>query len=285
MPPHTDDGSDDQPIARMMAGYEPAVRGDLDAGDAGVAAGSLGDDTISQKNEGAQQKKHTKGTKRKVGASGFRGVAFHLVSGKFRARITSSTGDGRQRALGYFPTKEEAAKAWDRAARGLGFDEEYLNFPFSGAEGSEGGPGVPIGVGGADAAGAGGGTGGGQRATHGRQPTHARPNPAVAASLRVSPTHADTDRDNEGLTDESLVVNGGFQHVVGASVGRRGQGGFAQDDFAQKDPAVDLADGVETASGAPASSGKYFPFTTFRRVFAHTRLTFLFFQSWRPTRW
>jgi hypothetical protein len=147
MPPHTDDGSDDQPIARMMAGYEPAVRGDLDAGDAGVAAGSLGDDTISQKNEGAQQKKHTKGTKRKVGASGFRGVAFHLVSGKFRARITSSTGDGRQRALGYFPTKEEAAKAWDRAARGLGFDEEYLNFPFSGAEGSEGGPGVPIGVG------------------------------------------------------------------------------------------------------------------------------------------
>jgi hypothetical protein len=87
------------------------------------------------------------------------------------------------------------------------------------------------------------------------------------------------------LTDESLVVNGGFQHVVGASVGRRGQGGFAQDDFAQKDPAVDLADGVETASGAPASSGKYFPFTTFRRVFAHTRLTFLFFQSRRPTPW
>ena len=75
-----------------------------------------------------------RGTKRRAGKSGFRGVALHNKSGRYRARITSTAGDGRQRALGYFSTAEEAAKAWDAAARQIGFAPELLNFPDEGEE-------------------------------------------------------------------------------------------------------------------------------------------------------
>ena len=56
-------------------------------------------------------------------------MALHNKSGRYRARITSTAGDGRQRALGYFETKELAALAWDKAAREIGFAPELLNFP------------------------------------------------------------------------------------------------------------------------------------------------------------
>ena len=36
---------------------------------------------------------------------------------------------------------------------------------------------------------------------------------------------------------------------------------------------------VETGSVFAAKHGQYFPFTTFRRLIAHTRLTFILFQS------
>ena len=81
-----------------------------------------------------------RGIKRKVGLSGYRGVAFHQVSGKWRARITSQAGDGRQRALGYYNDRETAARAWDAAARELGFKEEFLNFPHEGGEPAGAGP-------------------------------------------------------------------------------------------------------------------------------------------------
>ena len=52
--------------------------------------------------------------------SGYRGVAYPRVSCSF-ARITSSTGDTLQRALGCAESKEDAARAWlDAAARDLG---------------------------------------------------------------------------------------------------------------------------------------------------------------------
>ena len=104
------DGADDQPIADMLRMIEPARReGDGEAAADGAARVPSAPPAATPP--------VSKGTKRKVGASGYRGVAFHQVSGKYRARITSSTGDGRQRALGYFPTKEEAARARDDAAR------------------------------------------------------------------------------------------------------------------------------------------------------------------------
>ena len=123
-----DDGADDQPIADMLRTIEPARR---ELGDGEAAADGAARPHAAP--PGALTPPVSKGTKRKVGASGYRGVAFHQVSGKYRARITSSTGDGRQRALGYFPTKEEAARAWDRAARELGWAEECMNFPASGS--------------------------------------------------------------------------------------------------------------------------------------------------------
>ena len=123
-----DDGADDQPIADMLRTIEPARR---ELGDGEAAADGAARPHAAP--PGALTPPVSKGTKRKVGASGYRGVAFHQVSGKYRARITSSTGDGRQRALGYFPTKEEAARAWDRAARELGWAEECMNFPADGS--------------------------------------------------------------------------------------------------------------------------------------------------------
>ena len=88
-----DDGADDQPIADMLRTIEPARRevGDGEAPADGAARVPSAPPAVTPP--------VSKGTKRKVGASGYRGVAFHQVSGKYRARITSSTGDGRQRAL------------------------------------------------------------------------------------------------------------------------------------------------------------------------------------------
>ena len=123
-----DDGADDQPIADMLRTIEPArpAVGDGEAAADGAAR-------LHAAPLGAATPPVSKGKKRKVGASGYRGVAFHQVSGKYRARITSSTGDGRQRALGYFATKEDAARAWDVAARCLGWAEECMNFPIPGS--------------------------------------------------------------------------------------------------------------------------------------------------------
>ena len=137
-----DDRTDDQPIADMLRTIEPARR---EVGDGGAAADGAA--RLHPAPLGAATPPVFKGKKRKVGASGYRGVAFHQVSGKYRARITSSTGDGRQRALGYFHTKEEAARAWDDAARGLGWAEDCMNFPNPGSSfpgaGDAGGPSAP----------------------------------------------------------------------------------------------------------------------------------------------
>ena len=221
-----DDGVDDQPIARMMATVLDPVKGDGEERDEGV--GTLDGDG-AQKLPDQKKQQAGKGTKRKVGASGFRGVAFHQVSGKFRARITSSTGDGRQRALGYFPTKEEAARAWDTAARDLGFAEEYLNFPDEQRSG-----GLAI----AGGAGSGGAMGG------------ANPH-QLALPPGQNDTHAHVGA--VGLTDESLVV--GFnQH------GRSEENDFRGDHYPEASVAASSMpqlngplDVIETAQAPPGS--------------------------------
>jgi hypothetical protein len=60
-----------------------------------------------------------------VGASGFRGVTL-INSGKYVARIWA---EGRKQHLGVFETAEEAAQAYDAAARKLGKPTNTLNFP------------------------------------------------------------------------------------------------------------------------------------------------------------
>lgn len=53
--------------------------------------------------------------------SGYKGVGWNC-RGRWRARI-------KQKYLGYFLTPEEAARAYDKAAKGLYGEFAYLNFP------------------------------------------------------------------------------------------------------------------------------------------------------------
>ena len=118
------DEPDDKPLAEIMRGIDAKVEPD-----------DQKSRRVPHVGAGAPR-----GMKRKVGLSGYRGVAFHQVSGKWRARITSQAGDGRQRALGYYNDRESAARAWDAAARELGFKEEFLNFPHEGGDPAGAGP-------------------------------------------------------------------------------------------------------------------------------------------------
>ena len=52
--------------------------------------------------------------KRKDNASGYRGVSIYKKTGKWRARITVHK---KEHSLGYFDTKEEAEKAYKKAAK------------------------------------------------------------------------------------------------------------------------------------------------------------------------
>ena len=56
--------------------------------------------------------------------SGFKGVSFN--GKRWRARIYAQ---GKQRALGYFDTLEEAARVYDAAAKELYGEFAWLNFP------------------------------------------------------------------------------------------------------------------------------------------------------------
>ena len=57
--------------------------------------------------------------------SGYKGASLHKHSGKWQAVIMSQ---GRTKHLGYFPTAEAAALAYDKAAKGLHGEFAKLNF-------------------------------------------------------------------------------------------------------------------------------------------------------------
>src|SRR5690606_32935572 len=58
--------------------------------------------------------------------SPYKGVSYHKLTGRWRARIKS---DGKTRYLGTHATQEEAARAYDRAAREMFGEFAWVNFP------------------------------------------------------------------------------------------------------------------------------------------------------------
>lgn len=58
--------------------------------------------------------------------SGFKGVTFDKAKGRWKAQIRL---DGRRRYIGRYDTAEEAARAYDAAARELHGEFARLNFP------------------------------------------------------------------------------------------------------------------------------------------------------------
>lgn len=61
-----------------------------------------------------------------IGASGLKGVTWHKSRSKWRAQITSH---GTNHHLGYFSTREDAARAYDMAAREMHGEFASPNFP------------------------------------------------------------------------------------------------------------------------------------------------------------
>lgn len=69
-------------------------------------------------------------SKRPHNTSGFKGVTWHKLRHKWMAQI--KPGGEKNRCLGYFPTAEEAARAYDAAARELHGEFAVVNFPLPG---------------------------------------------------------------------------------------------------------------------------------------------------------
>ena len=66
--------------------------------------------------------------------TGYKGISFYSPSGTWNAKIR--TPSGKRQSLGYYPTPELAAKAYDEAARRIHGEFACVNFPKPGERGA-----------------------------------------------------------------------------------------------------------------------------------------------------
>jgi hypothetical protein len=74
----------------------------------------------------ATHQQNSANSKHRLGASGYRGVSWHRLTNKWQAQISNSLG---KKYLGTFLDKEEAARAYDTAAKERYGEFARLNFP------------------------------------------------------------------------------------------------------------------------------------------------------------
>jgi hypothetical protein len=86
----------------------------------------------TKKEQTAEEAKQQRWIKFGEAGSKYRGVNWHKNSNKWKAQIAY---DGKQHSLGYFEDEEEAARAYDRAARAHRGEKALLNFPAEGESG------------------------------------------------------------------------------------------------------------------------------------------------------
>jgi hypothetical protein len=87
----------------------------------------------TKKEQAAEEAKQQQWIKFREAGSKYRGVSWKKRGNKWIAAIKY---DGKQHSLGYFKGEEEAARAYDRAARAQHGDNALLNFPAEGESGS-----------------------------------------------------------------------------------------------------------------------------------------------------
>jgi hypothetical protein len=76
----------------------------------------------------ATERQNALNSRPRPGSSRFKGVRWHRQAGRWQARIRS---EGKARELGFYRDEEDAARAYDAAARELFGEFAYLNFPDS----------------------------------------------------------------------------------------------------------------------------------------------------------
>jgi hypothetical protein len=86
----------------------------------------------TKKEQAAEEAKQQRWIKCGEAPSKYRGVSWYKINNKWAAQITY---DGNQHHLGSFEGEEEAARAYDRAARAQLGQKAQLNFPVEGESG------------------------------------------------------------------------------------------------------------------------------------------------------